>query len=60
MLLNTTLDSSLKQMGFQQSVTDPCIYFKGKDSFYLGVYVDDIILIGKTERVNAVQQDEEK
>ena len=40
---NTTLDSSLKQMGFQQSVSDPYM------TFYLGIYVDGIILVGKTE-----------
>ena len=48
---NTALDSHLKKMGFSQSKSDPCIYVSGggKDTFYIGVYVDDMILAGKDE-----------
>ena len=48
---NTALDSHLKKMGFSQSKSDPCIYISGggKDTFYIGVYVDDMILAGKDE-----------
>ena len=48
---NTTLDSHLKEMGFVQSTSDPCIYVDTRaDGFYIGVYVDDMVLAGPTER----------
>ena len=42
----------LKEMEFIQSQNDPCIYYKntGGEMFYVGVYVDGIVLAGKTER----------
>ena len=47
---NTVFDSHLKEMGFTQSTSDPCIYMDaGGDVFYMGVYVDDIILAGRTD-----------
>ena len=48
---NIALDSHLKEMGFSQSQNDPCIYYKDADGeiFYMGVYVDDIILAGTSE-----------
>ena len=55
---NTALDSHLKQMGFVQSASDPCIYHMdaGGDMFYLGVYVDYIILAGSNDdRINEVK-----
>ena len=45
---NTALDAQLERMGFSQSKSDPCIYVSGgEDAFYIGVYVDDMILAGK-------------
>ena len=47
---NAALDAHLRKMGFSQSKSDPCIYVSGgDDSFYIGVYVDDLILAGKDE-----------
>ncbi len=50
---NAALDLQLREMGFIQSKNDPCIYFKNTENtgeiLYLGVYVDDIILAGKTD-----------
>ena len=38
-------------MGFKQSTSDPCVYMSsGGDAFYIGVYVDDMILAGPTEQ----------
>ena len=57
---NVALDTTLKEMGFTQSENDPCIYYKNTEGemFYLGVYVDDIILAGKTEtKLNEVKSD---
>ena len=39
--------NEMRRMGFSQSKSDPCIYVSGgKDPFYIGVYVDDLILAG--------------
>ena len=48
---NATLDTHLRDMGFTQSSSDPCIYYinTGGDIFCLGVYVDDIILAGSSD-----------
>ena len=43
-------------MGFKQSVSDPCIYADGL--FILAVYVDDILLAGKSQqKINQVKAD---
>ena len=48
---NTTLDTHLKQMGFTQSASNPCIYTDaGGDVFFIGVYVNDIILAGRSDK----------
>jgi len=48
---NTALDSHLKDIGFVQSVSDPCVYTdKGGDMFFIGIYVDDIILAGRSDK----------
>ena len=45
---NTALDKQIKEMGFVQSTSDPCIYIDaGGDIFFIGVYVDDIILASR-------------
>ena len=45
---NLVLDKSLKEMGFEQSPSDPCVYTLsgGADSLIIGVYVDDIVMCG--------------
>ena len=44
---NMALDAHLKSVGFSQLKSDPCIYVSGgEDSFYIGVYVDDMIMAG--------------
>ena len=55
---NTTLHSHLQEMGFEQSTSDPCVYMSsGGDAFYIGVYVDDMILAGPTDqRIKQVKQ----
>lgn len=49
---NSTLDAYLKKLEFIQTASDPCIYYHktAEDIMYIGVYVDDIILAGKTEK----------
>ena len=45
---NTALDKQLKEMGFVQSTSDACIYIDAEgDIFFIGVYVDDIILASR-------------
>ena len=51
---NKALGKHLKKMGFKQSKNDPCIYMlnTGGEIFIISVYVEDIILAGKTsERI---------
>ena len=44
------MDSYLKELEFKQLTTDPCIYMlSGGETFYIGVYVDDIILVESSE-----------
>ena len=49
---NHTLDSRLKEMGFTQAPSDPCLYVDSDSEgevFIVAVYVDDIILGSKSE-----------
>ena len=48
---NAVLDDQLKDMGFVQSASDPCVYKdSGGEMSLIGVYVDDIILAGKNDK----------
>ena len=48
---NATLERQLRHMGFIQLTRDPCIYRASEgEAFIIGVYVDDIILAGKSEK----------
>ena len=40
----------LKDMGFVQSTSDPCLYTDAENAFFIGVYVDDIILAGCSDK----------
>ena len=47
---NDALDTHLKEIGFVQSTSGPCIYMvAGGDLFYIEVYVDDIVLAARSE-----------
>ena len=48
---NTELDNQMKEMGFNQSSSDPCIYVRvlEGDIFIIGIYVDDIIMAGEND-----------
>lgn len=54
---NSTLDDQLKQIGFIQSKSDPCVYVAAEgEPFIIAIYVDDILLAGKTnERLKFVK-----
>lgn len=48
---NFVLDEQLKRMGFEQTTSDPCIYTAAKgEIFLIIVYVDDILLAGKSDK----------
>ena len=51
---NCKFDASLKEMGFIQSIKDPCIYVKRNPLIYLTVYMDDLIIAG--EKTLTVEQ----
>ena len=56
---NSVLDKSLKDMGFQQSNNDPCVYISpgGANSVIIGVYVDDIVICEKsTDRIEEIKK----
>ena len=47
---NEVLDTFMKSEGFEQSRADTCIYSKkGKHHMLVGIYVDDIVSVGKGE-----------
>ena len=39
------------QLGFVRSTSDPCIYVALDGEMIVGVYVDDIIIAGKSEKL---------
>ena len=48
---NLALDSYLKKVGFIQAMSDPCLYIASEgELFIIGIYVDDILLAGKSDR----------
>nr|CCI55340.1 PH01B019A14.9 [Phyllostachys edulis] len=49
---NAKLDSTLKQMGFQQSAHEAAVYRQGKggNALLIGVYVDDLVITGTKEK----------
>jgi len=58
---NHALDSKLKEMGFEQTSSDPCLYVHLDSEgvmFLVAVYVDDIVLGGRREaKMNAVKEE---
>ena len=50
---NEALNKHLKKMGFKQSSYDPCIYMlnSGGQIVIIAVYINDIIIAGKTEEI---------
>ena len=58
---NQALDNRLKEMGFRQTLSDPCLYVHSDSEgqiFVVAVYVDDIILGGSsTVRMDAVKKE---
>lgn len=53
---NTVLDQTLKEMGFEQSIKDPCLYVGRKPLTYITIYVDDLIIAGESmEAIEAVK-----
>ena len=48
---NAALDSQLKRIGFKQTTSDPCLCVSMEgEPFIIAVYVDDILLAGKTDQ----------
>ena len=48
---NSALDSYLKKMGFIQAMSGPCLFISSEgEPFIIGIYVDDILLGGKSDR----------
>jgi transposase InsO family protein len=51
------LTLEITKLGFTQSHADPCLYYKGKgaDMMYIIVHVDDAVLVGKQEDIEATK-----
>ena len=48
---NEALDKQLKNMGFEHANSDPCVYTaSGGEVFLIAVYIDDIILAGRSDK----------
>jgi hypothetical protein len=45
---NSELEHHLKKIGFNATVTDPCLYVRTSDASYILVYVDDMVIGCKT------------
>ena len=54
---NSMLDTHLKDMGYVQSTSDPCIYTSTEAELsIIGVYVDDLVIVGKSsERIKQMK-----
>jgi hypothetical protein len=50
------MKSFLLSLEFIQCQADPCIYYKPGNQLFVGVYVDDIITIGKGNEVKAFRE----
>ena len=59
---NAKLDSTLKTMGFEQRPHEAAVYRRGKgaNALLVGVYVDDLVIIGIKEAEVATFKDEMK
>ena len=55
---NATLDAQLREMGFRETKSDPCIYRASEgEMFVIAVYVDDIIVAGTSnKKIKAVKE----
>ena len=55
---NLTLDGVLKELGFHQFKSDPCVYVVAEEELVVvDVYVDDIMMAYKRENwMNGVQE----
>ena len=50
-MLEFCLDGMLKEMGFQQTSSDPCLYVNTSGEFFIiAVYVDDLLLSGHSDK----------
>ena len=55
---NYSFDNNLKKLGFVQTSGDPCIYVNSEgEQFIIAVYVDDIILACKSDRLMKEMKD---
>ena len=61
-LYNRKFCNTLESMGFKRCPSDPCLFMRGegKNRIYLLEYVDDNLLIGSTENLEALLKEMEK
>lgn len=50
---NACVDTILKKLEFKKCIKEPCVYVKG--NCIIGLYVDDVIVIGSEEAVKSVK-----
>lgn len=53
---NSCLDKFLVQYGLKRSNADPCIYYDCERSIIIGIYVDDLLIVGKLSEIKNFKQ----
>lgn len=53
---NKCLDKCLKVFGLKQSIADPCVYYDCDKEVIVGVYVDDLLIIGKRVKIQRLKE----
>ena len=48
---NDTLCKCLKDLGFVESNGDPCVFVRNDDLCFLGIYVDDLIIVSPSDEI---------
>lgn len=49
---NKCFDSFLKDFGLLRSKSDPCLYYLANKTLYVGIYVDDMLVVGVQDSID--------
>ena len=54
-LWNKRINQFLHDIGFKRCLSDPCIYHHPTDEIFLGIYVDDIIIVASQNHLERIK-----